>query len=746
MDISSFSADNFDMKTWINETLRNADSEENLENVLSTLVMKLQLYVQQVNSALEDTSQQVLQNLPRVVRDTETLQREAITLGEKMKIVKEEICKVEQDTGQSMVMPERLDRLKTKMLTAKQALHEADNWTALSADLEEVFESGDMESIASKLVSMQQSLNILANAPDSEDRKLQLEELKNRLEALASPPLVQALTSSSLEDTRRFVRIFKDMDRLDRLPEYYHKCHRSFLLQKWLALVESEQDDGMANLLHKFYDLLISNWDEQAKWCGKAFSPLPPGATLTRIYVDILGGRGGTKEPGPAECVDAALRRLPANEHLSFLLRLSESTARFSADLSAAITRTCKDCLPSDDLLLSLACAIQTPYVSHVARYSQLEQAVIFHQLSNLHRAGDDISEYLHSLLHSIPRVFSVADEAHQRCLRFTHGCGFPGLVSALGAYFENYINLYGTLLTRLRVSRSSNEDWNVFQMYLTLLQSVGDLLSHLKDLDAELTQSLLNSSKELMQASEERKDPFLCYDVLLLTTSGQKELNDIIESAQQGSPLLVQPMTTAQNLWGEVYSTTLGAIYTPIEAHLKQVSKFAPSEEIVRRQAGPDVPDFGYAPQEYITQIGQYLMTLPQHLEPFLSRDHATAGTPPWSGCSELLSAIDGSDGVVGGLAEALLSGVARATCKQFSDLILGLHSLGPDAARQLATDIDYLGNVLEELGLVLSEPLRQVASLLRLPAEDYLTGSTGCAPRIVAAVRQLRNLPSTS
>jgi hypothetical protein len=62
----------------------------------------------------------------------------------------------------------------------------------------QVFESGDIESIAAKLVSMQQSLRILANVPDYEDRKLQLEGLKNRLEAMASPRLVQAFTSSSI--------------------------------------------------------------------------------------------------------------------------------------------------------------------------------------------------------------------------------------------------------------------------------------------------------------------------------------------------------------------------------------------------------------------------------------------------------------------------------------------------------------------------------------------------------------------
>ena len=43
---------------------------------------------------------------------------------------------------------------------------------------------------------MQKSLSVLANVVDYEDKKLQLEGLKNRLEAMASPRLVQAFTTA----------------------------------------------------------------------------------------------------------------------------------------------------------------------------------------------------------------------------------------------------------------------------------------------------------------------------------------------------------------------------------------------------------------------------------------------------------------------------------------------------------------------------------------------------------------------
>jgi len=55
-----------------------------------------------------------------------------------------------------------------------------------------------------------------------------------------------------------------------------------------------------------------------------------------------------------------------------------------------------------------------------------------------------------------------------------------------------------------------------------------------------------------------------------------------------------------------------------------------------------------------------------------------------------------------------------------------------------------DYLGNVLEDLGLSLSEHLQQISVLLRLSPEEYHTKSSGCSPRLVAAVRQMRNITS--
>lgn len=59
---------------------------------------------------------------------------------------------------------------------------------------------------------MHKSLAMLANVVDYEDKKLQLEGLKNRLEAMASPRLVQAFTAANLGN----IKSGEPLARIDR--------------------------------------------------------------------------------------------------------------------------------------------------------------------------------------------------------------------------------------------------------------------------------------------------------------------------------------------------------------------------------------------------------------------------------------------------------------------------------------------------------------------------------------------------
>ena len=84
MDFSKFSDDNFDVKDWVNGVFRAQQDEKQREAYTATLVTKLQRYIQEVNRSLEESSQQAVANLPRVLRDVETLKQEALFLWQQM--------------------------------------------------------------------------------------------------------------------------------------------------------------------------------------------------------------------------------------------------------------------------------------------------------------------------------------------------------------------------------------------------------------------------------------------------------------------------------------------------------------------------------------------------------------------------------------------------------------------------------------------------------------------------------------
>ena len=206
MDVGAFSEDNFDAKTWINKAFNQPEAQKNKEQFASALVMKLQLMIAKLNSSLEEQCEQVGAGVlrPKVLRDVESLQQESVLLQGRISDVRNEMEKTNsQNAQESMQTLIEMDKLKQRMQATSKALKEADNWTTLTTEIEDVFDgstvstdgertrSGEIDLVlaTTKLNGIQASLKILTHVKDYEDRVLHVEGLKNRLEALASPKL-----------------------------------------------------------------------------------------------------------------------------------------------------------------------------------------------------------------------------------------------------------------------------------------------------------------------------------------------------------------------------------------------------------------------------------------------------------------------------------------------------------------------------------------------------------------------------
>ena len=112
MDVAAFSGDTFDAKAWINKAFQQPEAQQNKEQYASALVTKLQIMITRLNANLEEQCEQVSVGLlrPKVLRDVESLQQEAVLLQGRMADVRNEMDKATTEPAQEtmqtiMAMP-----------------------------------------------------------------------------------------------------------------------------------------------------------------------------------------------------------------------------------------------------------------------------------------------------------------------------------------------------------------------------------------------------------------------------------------------------------------------------------------------------------------------------------------------------------------------------------------------------------------------------------------------------------------
>lgn len=115
-----------------------------------------------------------------------------------MSEVQNDITDVQRETGDCMQNLERLDCLKTKLQICKQGLQESDGWGRLTSELEDLLERSDLINAREKLLFLQRSLAAQIGLSGQSEREAQVEGFKNRMEALASPGVVQSFTSGDI--------------------------------------------------------------------------------------------------------------------------------------------------------------------------------------------------------------------------------------------------------------------------------------------------------------------------------------------------------------------------------------------------------------------------------------------------------------------------------------------------------------------------------------------------------------------
>ncbi|KAM9305172.1 conserved oligomeric Golgi complex subunit 7 [Gastrophryne carolinensis] len=766
MDFSRFLADDFEVKDWVNGVFKSVqkDAPGKVDAHAATLVMKLQLFIQEVNNSVEESSHQALQNMPRVLRDVEALRQEAAFLKEQMILVKEDIKKFEQDTAQSMQVLVEMDKVKSRMQLAADSLQEADKWSTLSADIEETLKTQNITVISEKLTSMQVSLTMLVDTPDYSEKCVYLEALKNRLEAMCSPQIVGAFNSQSVDQAKMFVKVFSEIDRMPQLLAYYYKCHKVQLVTVWQELCQSEMP--LDRQLTEFYDTLLSAWHTQLQWVSQVFKK--PHEVVTILLIQTLAAM----VPSIPVCLNTAMERTDPEHKLSTLLELYEATVHFAKSLEAAILPN----IGEHNLVkvAELVEAVYGPYKPFQLQYGDLEESNLLIQISAIPLESGEVLDCVQELSHSVSRLFSLASSAVERCIKLTDGLGVCDLLRALQALFKKYVSDFTNTLQSIRKKCKLDsvpsdslflEDWTAFQNSIRIIATCGELLRQCGDFEQQLASRILSTAgKHLSESysprsltgiqeasSTERKsskNPWQEYNYL--QKGNPAEYNNLMETlymlkekgaVNTGLLSSARSALTRQNQ--VAHQLAFDSVFLRIKQQLLLVPKmeswgFEESGETLTE----DLPTFSLTPLEYISNIGQYLMSLPLHLEPFVTPDDSTlelalhAGKlpfPPEQG--EQAPELDN-------MADYWLGSLARATMQTYCDVILQIPTLTPHSSKQLATDIDYLINVMDALGLQPTHTLQNIVTLLKTKPEQYRQAAKALPRKISSSIAAMRNI----
>ncbi|KAG7170047.1 Conserved oligomeric Golgi complex subunit 7-like [Homarus americanus] len=709
MDLTAFSQENFNPKDWINNVFRSQEAQQNRD---------------------------VVGSLPRVLRDIESLGHEVAVLKNQMNSVRQDIEKVEHNTAASMQTLVKLDSLKGRLVASSQALREADNWTTLSTDIEEVMDSGDLDAIASKLVALQNCLGILTHVPDYEERVAHLEGLKVRLEALASPHIVAAFTQHNLDESVKYARLLRSLGRVSQLESYYHKCEIGQLGTAWRGGVEGSHLGGPPMWLTSFYDKIALLTSQQVRWCGQVFEGSDANLLLSQLVASTLT----SLDPTVSRVISAAAKQ--QEEPLAFLISVKTASDQFLRDIESTLG-TAK---PGQETYFQsqriVVQAVYSPLQDQVMKYQEYEEALMLSHLISADIVKADMAETLRRLREYCSKLSNQADVAAERCLQLTSGWTFPALTAALTTYIEQFTSRLTQAARHVEKQKASiTDDWTVFTTCLNLMQAAGELVMAVDSMEHSLATMFTNAAAKF---TWEPTTPFIATPDLLLSTQAVTQLKKlVVKVIDEDGRLLENSMTESQAQCQNTVEAALHTIMNPISSLLIVLPDLPAWNS---RQGTSSHLSFSFSPQEYITQIGQYLMTLPQHLEPLLV-NHSPALN---RALQEANTSCSAGGRVVSeseiSAADFLINSVGQNTCKLYTDAILKIPDISTSMITQLTTDIDYICNILEDLGVSTCEPLDKLNTLLKAPADKYWKVAPGNNPRLIAAVRQMRNIPVQS
>ncbi|KAJ1418495.1 Conserved oligomeric Golgi complex subunit 7 [Sesbania bispinosa] len=761
VDLGPFSNENFDPKKWINSACQSRHPQESLDKHLVDLEMKLQMVSEEIAASLEEQSAAALLRVPRATRDVIRLRDDAVSLRSAVSGILQKLKKAEGSSAESIAALAKVDVVKQRMEAAYGTLQDAAGLTQLSSTVEDVFASGDLPRAAETLANMRHCLSAVGEVAEFANIRKQLEVLEDRLDTMVQPRLTDALSNRKVDAAQDLRGILMRIGRFKSLESQYTKVHLKPIKQLWEDFDSRERANKSANeknemerissggdvqsvsptisfssWLPNFYDELLLYLEQEWKWCMIAFPedyktlvPRLLSETMVAIgssFISHINLAIGEAVPETKALAKGLLDILSGDmqkgikiqtKHLEALIELHNMTGTFARNIQHLFSGS------DVRVLMDVLKAVYFPYESFKQRYGQMERAILSSEIAGIDLRGAvirgvgaqgiELSETVRRMEESIPQVIILLEAAAERCISFTGGSEADELILALDDIMLQYISTLQETLKSLRTvcgvdyggdgtvketekkdgnqnSRrvdlvSNEEEWSIVQgalQILTVADNQNQTISGNEDGEPSFggRASLDMATLRLVDVPEKARKLFN-----LLNQSKDPRFHALPHASQRVAAFA----DTVNEL---VYDVLI----SKVRQRLSDLSRL-PIWSSVEEQSAFPLPTFSAYPQSYVTSVGEYLLTLPQQLEPL----------------AEGISSSETNDEAQFFATEWMFK-VAEGATALYIEQLRGIQYISDRGAQQLSVDIEYLSNVLSALSMPIPPVLATFQSCL--------------------------------
>ncbi|KAF9607721.1 hypothetical protein IFM89_038605 [Coptis chinensis] len=506
--------------------------------------------------------------------------------------------------------------------------------------------------------------------------------------------------------------------------------------------------------LPSFYDEVLLYLEQEWKWCMVAFPDdyrslvpkllIETMVSFTPSFVSRVNLATGDVVPETRALAKGILDILSGDmskgarvqtKHLESLIELHNMTGAFARNIQHLFSES------NLQVLLETLKTVFSPYETYKQRYGQMERAILSSEIAGIDLRGAvtrgvgaqgiELSETVRRVEESIPQAIVLLEAAVERCISFTGGSEADELILALDDIMLQYISALQETLKSLRtvcgVDGTDEEEWSIVQGALQLLTVAYCLTSRFSVFEASLRATLarLNTSFSLSvfgTSLDQNQSHVDSNDVngelsmagkaaldvaalrLIFIPDKARTLLSLLDQSKDprfhALPLASQRVAAFADT---VNDLVYDVLISKVRQRLSDVARL-PVWSSIEEPSAFALPSFSVYPQSYVTSVGEYLLTLPQQLEPL----------------AEGISSSDGNTDEAQFFATEWMFKVAEGATVLYMEQLRGIQYITDRGAQQLSADIEYLSNVLSALSMPIPPVLATFHTCFSTPRDQ--------------------------